>query len=89
LDARPFGFQAGCFQQPKDLGIEPCVTIQNDVPQRADFGKGLPQLLDDPLRRWMLGHVEVQDFPASVFDDEEAVKQFERQRRNGKEVVLV
>jgi hypothetical protein len=33
-----------------------------------------------------LGHVEVPDLSASVFDNEEAVQQLERHRRDGEEV---
>jgi hypothetical protein len=71
------GFRPGRFQEAKNLGIQLRVTIQNDVPQRANLGKGLTQLLDDPLRRWVLGYVEMQDSPASVFDHEEAVQRIE------------
>jgi hypothetical protein len=40
-------------------------------------------LLGDPR---VSRYVEVADFPASVFDDEKAIQQFECDRRNGKEV---
>ena len=43
-------------------------------------------MLDDPLRGRVSRYVEVPDFPASVLDDEEAIQQFESDRRNGKEV---
>jgi hypothetical protein len=35
-------------------------------------------LLDDPLRSRVSGHVEVQNLPASVLDDDEAIQQLER-----------
>jgi hypothetical protein len=44
------------------------------------------QLLDDPLRSRMAGHVEVQDLPTSVRDDEKAVEQLEGHRRHREEV---
>ena len=50
------------------------------------FGKRFAQLLDDPLRRRVPSHVAVQDLPASMFDDEEAVEQLEGQRRYREEV---
>ena len=35
----------------------------------------LAQLSDHPIRSWMSGHIDVQDPPSSVFDDEEALEQ--------------
>ena len=43
-------------------------------------------MLDDPLRSRVSGHVEVQNLPPSVLDDEEAVQHLEGQRRHGEEV---
>jgi hypothetical protein len=54
------------------VGIDLCIAIQNDVTLRASFGKGLTQLLDDPLGSRVSSHVEVQNLPTSVLDDEEA-----------------
>ena len=48
--------------------------------------KRLPQLLDDPTARRMLRDVEVQDTPAIVADDEEAVEDTESDRGYGEEV---
>jgi hypothetical protein len=45
------GFSPVASEEAKDVGVELCVTIQNDVPQRANLRKNLTQLLDDPLRR--------------------------------------
>ena len=42
--------------------------------------KRLPQLLDDPTARRMLGDVKVQDVPPIMSDDEEAVEYAERDR---------
>lgn len=81
LDARPFGPQARRFQQPKDIGVELGVTIQNDVAQLATFGKRLSQLLDNPFRRWVKRNVEVQDSPASVLDHKKAIQQLNRNFR--------
>jgi hypothetical protein len=55
----------------------------------TDFGgrsKGLTQLLDDPLGSRVSGHVEVQNLPTSVLDDEEAVHYLEGQRGHGERV---
>ena len=45
-----------------------------------------PQLLNDPFRGRVLGHVEVQDFPAPVLDDEETVEELEGHRRHHEKV---
>jgi hypothetical protein len=42
--------------------------------------KRLPQLLDGPTTRRMLRDVDVQDVPAIVTDDKEAVQYAERNR---------
>jgi hypothetical protein len=85
-DARPLGFQTRCLQERDDVGIKLCITIQDDVTIRAIFGKGLTQLLDHPLSGRVSSHVEVQNLPPSVFDDEKAVQELKRHRRHGKEV---
>jgi hypothetical protein len=43
--------------------------IQDEVTIRARFGKGLAQLLDDPLRSRVSGHVEMQNLPTPMLDD--------------------
>jgi len=48
--------------------------------------KRLPQLLDDPLTRRMLGDIEVQNTPTIMADDKEALEHRKRDRRNGKEI---
>src|SRR4029450_4220267 len=54
-DLRPVFFIPGMNQRPRSC------------PKR----KRLPQLLDDPTARRMLGDVDVQDTPAIVMDDKE------------------
>jgi hypothetical protein len=43
-------------------------------------------LLDDPFRSRVSGHVEVQNLPASVLDDEQAIQHLEGHRGDGEEV---
>ena len=71
-DTRPFGFQTGGFQELDDIRVELRVAVQNRVTVGASVGKALPQLLDDPLRRRVSGHVAVQDVATSVRDDEQS-----------------
>ena len=75
LEARAFGFQTGGFQERDDIGAELRVAVENDVTIRGCLWKRFTQLLDDPLRSWVAGQVEVQDLPTSVFDDEQALEQ--------------
>lgn len=43
---------------------------------------GLAKLLDDPLRRWVVGDVEEQDVPAPMDDDEEHIQPAGPDRRD-------
>src|SRR6266511_5183565 len=86
LDAGPFWLQTRRLQKRRDLSIEFGIAVQDNVTVWASFRKGLPQLLDHPLRIRMSSDVQVQDLPASVLDDEEAVEQLERHRRHSEEV---
>ena len=65
-----------------ELGI----MVHDDVTIRGHFGEGLAELLDDPFRSRVSNHAEVQNFPASVFNDEEAVQHLEGHRGYGEEV---
>ena len=73
-DARPFGLQICRLKKLQNTTIELRIAVQDDVAVRTCFGKGLTQLLDYSLRGWMLGHVEVQNLPATVLDNEEAIR---------------
>ena len=80
------GFRPVAFRNVITASVELRIAIQDGVAVRARFGERLAQLLDDPLRSRVAGHVEVQDPAASVLDDEEAVQQLEGHRRHGEEV---
>ena len=86
LDARPFGFQTRRLQKRRHVSIEFRVVVEDYVSVRGSFGKRFAQLLDDPIRRRVLGHVAVQDPSSPMLDDEEAVQQLERQSGHGEEV---
>ena len=86
LRARSLGCQTRRIQERDNIRIELRVAIQNDVAVRASLGKGLTQLLYDPLGSRMTGDVEVQDPSTRMLDDEEAVKQTERHCRHSEEV---
>ncbi len=48
--------------------------------------KGFAQLLCDPKNGWMSGDMAVQDSPAIMRDDKEAIKDSKRKCRSGKEI---
>ncbi len=86
LDTRPLRRQTRGLQECDDRGIELRVAVQDDITIWTRLGKRLPQLLDDPLRRRVSGHVEMQNPTPPMLDDEEAVEQLEDQRGHGEEV---
>ena len=57
--ARSLGAQTSCLKEGNNIGIELCVTIQDDVTVRTGFGESLTQLLDDPFGSRMRGDVEM------------------------------
>jgi hypothetical protein len=62
------------------------VPVEDQKPGSRSERERFPQLLNGPQAGWVLGHVEVQDAPTVVADDEEAVEHAERDRRNGEEI---
>ena len=62
------------------------VPVEDQKPGSRSEWERFPQLLNGPQAGWVLGHVEVQDAPTVVADDEEAVEHAERDRRNGEEI---
>ena len=86
LDTRSLGLQTGGFQERNNLGVKLRIVVKDDVAIRGCLRKCFTELSHDPLRSWVAGHVEVQDLPTSVFDDEEAVKQLEGHRRHREKV---
>ena len=85
LDARSLRLQSRRSQERDNFVVEFRVAVQNHVAVRASLRKGLAQLLDYPPRSRVAGHIAMQDLPAGVFDDEEAVEQLERQGRHREE----
>jgi hypothetical protein len=62
------------------------VPVENEEAGSRVEWESLPELLDDPHARRMFGDVEVQNAPSVVPDNEEAVENAERDRRDRKEV---
>ena len=84
LYARPFGFQSRCPQEGDHFVIERRISIEDGISIWTRFGESLAQLLHDPFRCRVAGHVEVQN-PAPL-DHKEAVQQLERHRWHREEI---
>ena len=61
MNARPFGLQSRCLEESDHRAIECRVAIEDHVPIRTSFGESFAQLLDNPIRCGVAGHVEVQN----------------------------
>jgi len=83
---RPLRLETGCHEQANYVNIEFRVMVEDDVAVWIYLRKRLPQLLDNPFRCGMSGNVAAQNLAAAMFDDKEAVQQFERQRGNREEI---
>ena len=49
-------------------------------------GKRFPQLLSSPFRRWIGGHIEMENAPTIMSQHQEHVKHLEANRRHGEEI---
>ena len=65
-----------------NLFVEVCTTIKDQVERRGIVRKGFAQLLDHPRARRVLGHIEVENAPPIVRDDEEAMQYAKSERRH-------
>src|SRR5215472_9759126 len=86
LYARPLGFQTRRLQKADHIGVVSRIAIEDGVTIPTSLGEGFTQLLHHPLGCRVSRHIEVQDLPASMLDDEETMQQSERHRRYGEEV---
>src|SRR5579872_6115140 len=71
---RANGFQATRLQKFEHVAAKLGVTVEQDVPVGTWKRQGFAQLLYNPIARRVLRDIEVQDTPATVLDDKEAVK---------------
>jgi hypothetical protein len=61
-------------------------VIEDKEPRSGLIGEGFSQLLYDPTARRMAGNIEVQDAPAIMANNKEAIEKTEGDRRNGEKV---
>ena len=73
-DRRSFRLYAGGLQQLHYPTAEFAVAIEDQIAVAGGIGEGLAELLAYPGGGGMRGDIEVQDAPAVVIDDEEAVE---------------
>ena len=66
--------------------IEVGAAIKDQVLCCRVIGERIAQLLDDPGAGGIPGHVEVEDAPPVMRNDEEAVEHAEGERRHGEEI---
>ena len=69
-----------------DLWVKFRVAVEDQMPRQRVVGKGVAKLLGNPGACRMTGDVEVQNAATVVCNDEEAVKNSERQGRNREEI---
>jgi len=76
---------AGC-EQIGYLLTELAVSVESSIAAGTRSWKCLPQLLHDPGAGRVVRNIEMQNPPAAVFDDEEAIQDSEAQRRDREEI---
>jgi hypothetical protein len=69
-----------------DLTTELRVAVEDQVLVCGFVGKGFTQLLYDPDAGWAARHIDMQDSPTIMGNDEEALKHSKRERRDREEV---
>jgi len=74
------------FDSQLDLSAVPAVPIADEVSGGIANSKRLHDLLRGPIIGRMLGHIEVQQLAAIVFQDDEYEQHFHRDGQYGKEI---
>src|SRR5450432_2355129 len=86
FSARALGLQANGAQHAQNLGVELCVPIQDHVSAWSRVRESFTQLLDDPVRIRVSGHVEMQNPAPCMLYDEKTVQHAEAHRRHSEEI---
>src|ERR1700683_4354486 len=61
LYARPFGLQSRRLQERHHVLTERRISIEDGISIRTRFRECFAQLLDDPVRRRVVSHIETQN----------------------------
>ena len=80
------GFQSDSGGRTAHGCSELGITIHDQILKANFIREGFAQLLADPQARRVLGDIEMQNAPAVMGNDEEAVQKSESERRNCEEV---
>ena len=71
VDCRPKNAHAGALCGTVEVGAELAVVVTDDELGRGAEGRGLPELLRRPLRRWVPSYPDMHDLFGIDVDDEE------------------
>src|ERR1035441_5677602 len=74
------------FDGPDDVSRKLRVAVKDQKPVRLVVSPSFAQLQYDPQGVWLTGHIDVQNLPPVVADDEEAVQNSEGQSGHGEEI---
>jgi len=80
-------FRAVMLDGRDDLSRELRVAIEDEEPGRMFISPSFTQLQYDPEGGWLTGHIDVQNLPPVVADDEETIQDTERQCGHGEESI--
>ena len=79
-------FHAKCFCCFDDLGAECGIAVVNQITRRGVIRESLAQLLRYPRAGRMPGHIEMQNAPPVMRDDEKAIQHSEGECGDRKEI---
>ena len=84
--ARPHGRNSAGVQEIEHCGAKLRIAIEDEVLVVGTVGERLAELLYDPFTSGMLGAIEMEDLPAVVTDQKQAVQNAEVGRDHGEEI---
>lgn len=84
--ARPHGKNSARVQEIEHLGAKLRVAIEDEILVLRTFGERFPQLLYDPFTGGMLCAIEMDDLPAIMTDQEQAILNVEVCRHDREEI---
>jgi hypothetical protein len=84
--ARPHGRNSAGVQEIEHFGAKHRVAIEDEIPVLRTFGERLAELLYDPFTGGMLCAIEMDDLPAIIADQKQAVQNAEVCRCDREEI---
>jgi hypothetical protein len=86
LEACSFGFDFAGYKEIHHIFAELCVSIQYRILVGTWFRECLPQLLDNPRACRLFRNIKMEDPAATMFNNEEAIQDSEREGWHSEEV---